>query len=123
MELFSRFKYLVHFFYHVLQASYGMITGMWKLTRVPQPAITFFGGTLLTKDDPHVHKICELAKLLAKHGFSIITGGGPGVMEAANLGALKSQNKQIVSAGIGIASLQKNNKHIQAQIMVKYFFI
>src|SRR5512137_1160985 len=49
--------------------------------------VTFFGSARIKPDDPHYRAATETARLLAAAGFSIITGGGPGIMEAANRGA------------------------------------
>jgi len=108
----------------------GLLRGMWKLTRLPQPAITVFGGTKLSKDDIHSQKICTLAEKLAHAGFSIITGGGPGIMEAANRGAMthvqekngEKKPTKLTTIGISIRKLQEVNKYAQAYIIQPYFF-
>src|SRR5689334_23691922 len=54
-------------------------------------AVTIFGSARTPTDDPYYEKAIETARLLAKEGFPIITGGGPGIMEAANRGAQRSE--------------------------------
>ncbi len=52
-----------------------------------QSGVTFFGSARTKPDDPHYAAATETARLFAEAGFAVITGGGPGIMEAANRGA------------------------------------
>jgi predicted Rossmann-fold nucleotide-binding protein len=63
------------------------------------PAVTFYGSARLKPGTPVYEKTREIANLIGKEGFNIITGGGPGAMEAANLGA---QEAGVKSAGLNI---------------------
>lgn len=112
-----------------------LFVGMWKLTRLPQPAITFFGGARLAEDHPYSQKAAELARDLAKAGYSIITGGGPGIMQAANLGAFGYQREkngecetcpanEINSFGIALTRLnhEKVNPYVQDFVVMEHFF-
>lgn len=130
----DRFFYYGHFLKSLLIMNKYLLRGMWKLTQLPQPAITIFGGSRLKVDSPTGRKAAELAKQLVCHGFSIITGGGPGIMEAANYGAisyLKECNLEqpthcpiMVSAGIGLIKLNKEraNPYVQNNIVMDHFF-
>lgn len=109
-----------------------LMVGMWKLTRLPQPAITIFGSARLTLESEHSKEACALAKKLTDNGFSIITGGGPGIMEAANLGSYTaSQARQtspksqgIATVGISLTNLnnEKANPYLQDNIILDHFF-
>src|SRR3972149_10047019 len=55
------------------------------------PAVSIFGSARFKEEDEYYKKTIEVAELLAQNGYSVITGGGPGVMEAANWGAGKSK--------------------------------
>ncbi len=87
-----------------------------------QPAITFFGSARCRKGEELYENTYELAKLLAKNGFNIITGGGPGVMEAANKGA-KEAGVKSVGINIELPFEQKQNPYTTTKLSVHYFFV
>ena len=86
------------------------------------PAVSIFGSARIKTDDPIYQKTEELAYLFAKNNFAVITGGGGGVMEAANKGASDAGG---VSAGLNIQLPfeQKPNKYANVELEFKYFFI
>jgi uncharacterized protein (TIGR00730 family) len=86
------------------------------------PAITFFGSARSHKGEELYENTYELAKLFAKSGFNIITGGGPGVMEAANKGA-KEVGAKSVGINIELPFEQKPNPYSTVRLSLKYFFI
>ena len=85
-------------------------------------AVSIFGSARSKPGDPHYQKAELLARLLAEHGFSVITGGGPGVMEAANKGAAEAGG-QSVGMNIRLPFEQKPNPYANLSINYKYFFI
>src|SRR3972149_11702082 len=103
--MLRRLKKYLKFLKSIFKVNYGLLIGMWKLTKLPQPAITVFGGTRLSTSHPASKIICELSGKLAHNGFSIITGGGAGIMEAANKGAEEHmkvhKTTKLVTMGIG----------------------
>src|ERR1035441_4333693 len=59
------------------------------------PAVTVFGAARRSPRDPHYKAAVELAKGLAKHNLAVITGGGPGIMEAANKGSALGKGRSV----------------------------
>lgn len=86
------------------------------------PAVSIFGSARTDRSDPS-YKLCvRTARLLAKAGFTIITGGGPGMMEAANKGATEGKGVS-VGVNIDLPFEQKANPFIQKLISFRYFFV
>ena len=85
------------------------------------PAVTVFGSARTKKNDPYYRRAERLGKMLVDHGYAVITGGGPGIMEAANKGAHDAGG---ISVGLNIRlpSEQKPNPFINHLIEFKYFF-
>jgi uncharacterized protein (TIGR00730 family) len=90
------------------------------LSRVKH-AVSIFGSARTKPDDPYYQKAELLARLLAEKGFAVITGGGPGVMEAANKGAAAAGG-QSVGMNIRLPFEQKPNPYANISIDYKYFF-
>ena len=85
-------------------------------------AVSIFGSARVKPDDPYYKKTKILARLLVQNGFSVITGGGPGIMEAANKGASEAGGKS-VGMNIRLPFEQKPNPYANIHLDYKYFFI
>ena len=99
------------------------IYGAWKVFRLPQPIVSIFGGSRLTKGDRYWRMAHELAAKLTAVDISVLTGGGPGVMEAANCGAIPLNGGKGISMGIGVSDLGEGvNPCVQEYHQLDYFF-
>lgn len=85
-------------------------------------AISIFGSARLPPEHLYYQKTVELAELLSKQGFAIISGGGPGVMEAANKGA-HLQNQLSIGLNIELPMEQKPNPYQNLSLNFRYFFV
>ena len=85
-------------------------------------AISIFGSARLANDHPYYIKTVEIADLLAQQTFTIISGGGPGIMEAANKGA--QQQKQLsIGLNIELPKEQSPNPYQDISLGFRYFFV
>ncbi len=85
------------------------------------PAVTIFGSARLKPSNPYYQAALTLGKELAKHDLAIITGGGPGIMEAANRGAAEGKGKS-VGLNIELPFEQSANRYANIPINFHYFF-
>ena len=85
------------------------------------PAVTIFGSARTPPKNPEYNEARRLARLLGEAGFAIITGGGPGAMEAANLGAQEADVRS-VGLGIELPHEQGVNRYVDLPLNFHYFF-
>ena len=86
------------------------------------PCVTVFGSARFKEGDTYYEQTRELAAAISKLGFTIITGGGPGLMEAANRGA-KEAGGRSVGCNILLPVEQKPNPYLDKWVDIKHFFI
>ncbi len=98
-----------------------LVEGFDKLQGV-EPAVSIYGSARLLPDTPLYNQTVEIARKLGELGFSIITGGGPGIMEAANKGAADAGVKS-VGLNIELPNEQSCNAFANKTITFKHFFV
>ena len=98
------------------------VDGFEKLAKIG-PCVSIFGSARTDEADPNYSMTVEIAKLLAMKGYGVISGGGPGIMEAANKGAYEVGGKS-VGLNIDLPFEQFHNKYIDRDKLLefKYFF-
>ena len=97
------------------------VEGFDKLARLG-PAVSIFGSARTVPEDPQYAAARETAHKLAEAGFAVITGGGPGIMEAANRGA-KEANGESVGCNIELPFEQGMNEYVSTAVNFHYFFV
>jgi len=86
------------------------------------PAVSIFGSARIKPEDETYIQTVEIAKKLSENGFNIITGGGPGIMEAGNKGAQEGKGKS-VGVNIKLPMEQQANAFTDLQLELNYFFV
>ena len=86
------------------------------------PCVTIFGSARFKDGHPYYEQAEQLSGRIAELGFTIMTGGGPGIMEAANKGA-KAVGGRSVGCNIVLPMEQKHNPYLDKWVNIKYFFV
>ena len=97
------------------------IDGFEVLSKIP-PAVSIFGSARTHPDDSDYKKAEKTAAKLVKAGYAVVTGGGGGIMEAANKGASEAGGVS-VGLNINLPAEQKPNKYIGTYLDFRYFFV
>jgi uncharacterized protein (TIGR00730 family) len=108
--------------WRVLRIQAEFVEGFGQLAELPR-AVTIFGSARTSEDSPDYGMGRELGRSLARAGYAVITGGGPGIMEAANRGAADVDGAVSVGLGIELPFEQKMNDYVDLGIEFRYFFV
>jgi uncharacterized protein (TIGR00730 family) len=108
--------------WRVLRIQSEFVKGFDALADIGSNAVTIFGSARTKPDDPMYIAAQETARLLGQVGYTIITGGGPGIMEAANKGA-HDAGAQSVGLNIELPFEQHVNPYVDIDIEFRYFFV
>lgn len=108
-------------FFHVFLQ---LIYGVWHVSKLSHPIISIFGSAKVAQTDKYAQEANQLAVWLGQEGISVLTGGGPGIMEAANCGVIKAKKKgSVQSIGIGVSGLNEpKNVCVEEYFELDYFF-
>lgn len=123
MNLWFRLKNMLVVWGKLTRVSFQVLYGTWKVTKLNPPIVSIFGGASLSKDDYYFKQAHQLAQQLVETGISVLTGGGPGAMEAANCGAFLSKKSRGKSIGIGVKGIEESkNPCLHQYFELNYFF-
>jgi uncharacterized protein (TIGR00730 family) len=95
--------------------------GFEAVDQIDRPAVTVFGSARIFEDDPIYANARALAARFAERGWAVVTGGGPGVMEAANRGA-KEAGGMSVGFNIQLAHEQRGNPYVDLGLTFRHFY-
>jgi uncharacterized protein (TIGR00730 family) len=104
----------------IFQVMAEFVEGFERLARI-KPAVSFFGSSRITPDHPYYAKAAEIAEALSNAGFSVVSGGGPGIMEAANKGAYEGKSPS-VGLNIQLPHEQAANPYQDISLNFRHFF-
>ncbi len=96
------------------------VDGFSFLARI-QRSVTFFGSARLKEDHPYYQQARALAERLAQRGYTVVTGGGPGIMQAANQGATEAGGESI-GLNIQLPMEQRINRYVKEGMSFSFFF-
>jgi len=103
---------------------WGFLRGFIALTRISCPIVTIFGGKGTSQDSEIAKNVYQFARLLVKNNISVLTGGGPGIMVAANCGAASVESKKQMTLGIGIREVDADFVNPCTKVIATpYFFV
>ena len=97
------------------------LQGFLAVQRIGRPAFTVFGSARVTPDDPIYADAVEVGRRIAQAGFAVVTGGGPGVMEAANRGAREAGGVS-VGFNIELPHEQHENRYLDLSLTFEHFY-
>ena len=87
------------------------------------PCITIFGSARFKEDHEYYQAARRIGAHIAQLGFTVMTGGGPGIMEAANKGGFESKNCESIGLNINLPHEQSGNKYTTKHLTFDYFFV
>jgi uncharacterized protein (TIGR00730 family) len=111
--------------YQFFRVFLQLIYGVWQVSKLPHPIISIFGSAKMPQADKYAKDANLIASLFVKEGISVLTGGGPGIMEAVTCGIVQSRKQKgtVTSIGIGVSGLDEpKNMCVEEYFELDYFF-
>lgn len=122
----SSFKETISIIGHAFAVAWQVIRSARQLRNVRMPAVTIWGGTHADKESFYAQQAYAFAQKLVTNNISVLTGGGPGIMEAANCGATQDapDDGMLSSMGINVSFVDKAYENPCVPVLrVDYFFL
>ena len=108
-------------FAHAARIGDEFLQGFEAVERIDRPAVSLFGSARVAEGHPAYEEAREVGRLFAEAGFAVVTGGGPGVMEAANRGA-KEGGGLSVGFNIQLPHEQHENPYLDIELTFNHFY-
>lgn len=119
----KRIRVCVVLSWHLLRVFIQILDGVWRISKLSHPRITIFGSSRMSSTDKYAQEAQQIATWLVESGMSVLTGGGPGIMAAANLGAQSVPTDEARSVGVGLRGFhEEKNTYVQEYFELDYFF-
>jgi uncharacterized protein (TIGR00730 family) len=106
---------------HVAMIAQEFREGFEAVDAIGGPAVTVYGSARITEDDPAYERAREIGRRLAEAGFAVVTGGGPGIMEAANRGCQEAGGLSI-GFNIELEHEQGANAYLDRELTFRHFY-
>lgn len=120
----KQLKNCVLLFFQLLRVNFQLLCGAWRVFSLKTPRVSIFGGSRMKQDDHYAKMAYQLAQMLVENDISILTGGGPGIMQAASWGVLQSKDLTRGKVmGIGVKDLkEEKNPWVEEYFELDHFF-
>lgn len=122
MVIIKRIKVCCSLAGTLFRVFFQLLYGAWRISKLSDPMVSIFGGTHLKDTDFYFKKAHSLGEQLVAHDISVVTGGGPGLMQAVSCAVYESHGKS-KSIGIGVRDLkEQRNPCVQEYFELDQFF-
>ena len=108
--------------FHVDRIADEFFSGFEVIAGIASPAVSIFGSARVAEDHPAYRAARDVGRVFAKRDFAVVTGGGPGVMEAANRGAQEAGGLS-VGFNIQLPHEQKENPYLDVSLTFRHFYV
>lgn len=124
MKFFKRLQLCFHTMYGWFKILLKVVRGVWRVSRLEAPIVTIFGGSRFLQTDPYAMQAHQLAQMFVENDISVLTGGGPGIMEAASCGSIISAGGKGkgISLGINVPGLEGKNSCVKEYFEISHLF-
>jgi len=125
MQIYKKLRKSLIIAVSLFKSAWQIIRGHWKISNMPQPCVSIFGSSHIKTDSFFALEARKIADLLVRHGISVLTGGGPGIMEAANCGAFIERDGKKYTMKIALRKFRHQepiNECVGEEVIIDYFF-